>query len=86
MQPETLSSGEVTMRVIRLTRFAMACTLGLATALLLVDCAGRGWNFPSLRFMSETVVLAFVGGIAFEAAIAVAAVTCVWCVSSAARR
>ena len=83
MKTEMLSPGEATMHILRLTRFAITCTLALATVLLLGDFAGAGWSTASLRFMSETVVIFLVGAIALEVGIAIDAVTCIWRLSYA---
>jgi hypothetical protein len=76
MQPEIASRPETTKQIIRLTRFAVLCTLGLAAVLLLADFLGRGWSTASLRFLSEQVVTTLVYGIAAEVVAAIAAATC----------
>ena len=62
-------------QILALTRFAVIATLALAFLLLVVDAVGSGWNNPGWRFLSERVVTTLVYAIAFEVAIAVAAVT-----------
>jgi hypothetical protein len=76
MTSEIASRPETTAQVIRLARFVVLCTLGLAAVLLLADFLGRGWSTADLRFLSEKVVIAFVYGIAAEVVAAIAAVTC----------
>ena len=76
MTAEIASRPETTTHIIRLTRFAILCTLGLAALLLLADFIGRGWSDGSLRFLSERVVITLVYGIAAEVVAAIAAVTC----------
>ena len=77
MTSEPASRPETTAQIIRLARFAILCTLGLAAVLLLADMAGRGWSTAELRFLSEKVVVTLVYGIAAQAVGAIAAVTCV---------
>ena len=62
-------------QILALTRFAVIATLALAFLLLVADVVGSGWNNPGWRFLSERVVTTLVYAIAFEVAIAVAAVT-----------
>jgi hypothetical protein len=76
MQSDTAPRAETTAHIIRLARFAVLCTLGLAVVLLLADFLGRGWSSNDLRFLSEKVVITFVWGIAAEIVTAIAAVTC----------
>ena len=76
MTAQIASRAETTAHIIRLTRFAILCTLGLALALLLADFIGRGWSDGTLRFLSERVVITLVYGIAAEVVAAIAAVTC----------
>jgi hypothetical protein len=77
MASEPASRPETMAQIIRLARFAILCTLGLAAVLLLADMAGRGWSTTELRFLSEKVVVTLVYGIAAQAVGAIAAVTCV---------
>jgi hypothetical protein len=77
MTSEPASRPETTAQIIRLVRFAILCTLGLAAVLLLADMAGRGWSTAELRFLSERVVVTFVYGIAAQVVGAIAAITCV---------
>ena len=76
MPPEAASRPETTAQIISLTRFAVLCTLGLATALLLADILGRGWSNASLRFLSEQVLVTLAYATAAEIVAAIAATTC----------
>jgi hypothetical protein len=76
MPSDIAPRAETTTQVVRLARFAVLCTLGLAVVLLLADFLGRGWSTHDLRFLSEKVVITFVYGIAAEIVVAIAAVTC----------
>jgi hypothetical protein len=69
-RPETMAE------IIRLVRFAVLCTLALAAVLLLADLFGRGWSIANLRFLTETVVVTLVCGIAAQVFAAIVAVTC----------
>ena len=75
MAAETATQSETTAQIIRLVRFAIGCTLGLAAALLLADLAGRGWATAELRFCSEKVLMTVVSAIAVQVLAAIAAVT-----------
>ena len=76
MASEPASRPETMTQIIRLVRFAILWTLGLAAILLLADLLGRGWSSADLRFLSEKVVVTFVYGIAAQVVGAIAAVTC----------
>ena len=76
MTAQIASRPETTAHIIKLARFAILCTLGLAALLLVADFLGRGWSDGSLRFLSERVVVTLIYGIAAEVVAAIAAVTC----------
>jgi hypothetical protein len=73
MAADTASRTETRGQIIKLTRFAILGTLGLAFLLLVADFLGRGWNNEGLRFLSETVLTSVVYAIAAETVCAIIA-------------
>jgi multisubunit Na+/H+ antiporter MnhB subunit len=76
MAADIASRSETRGQIIKLTRFAILGTLGLAFLLLLADFLGRGWNNEGLRFLSENVLTGIVYAIALETVAAIIALVC----------
>jgi hypothetical protein len=64
-----------TAQIVKLARLAILSTVGLALLLLVADFAGRGWNNPEVRFLSQKVLITVIATIAAEAAAGIAAAT-----------
>ena len=76
MQPDSASRSEATAQIIKLVRFAVLATLGLALALLVIDVLSGGARTPDWRFLSERVLMTLVLGVVGEVVAAIIAVTC----------
>lgn len=75
MENESESRSAAIGHIVKLVRFAIACTLGLAVLLLVADFLGRGWNDGAIRYLSENVLTAIVYAITGEIIAAIAAAT-----------
>jgi hypothetical protein len=75
MEQDIPSRSVTTTQIIKLARFGILWTLGLAVLLLVADFVGKGWQFGDLRFLSERILVTFVCAVAAEVVAAIVSVT-----------